>query len=85
MHEKKAENTTRKDNAKWYYSRAFVLVMLFFVLGIFALPLLWYSPRFSRFSKAVLTIVIVFLTLGAVWAIRAEVMLIQELIQQWNG
>ena len=36
---------------RWYHSVWFVLLMLFFVLGPFGLPLLWKSPRFSRGAK----------------------------------
>lgn len=40
---------------KWYHSRAWVVLMLFAVLGPFGLPLLWKSPRFSRLWKRILT------------------------------
>ena len=41
---------------RWYYSVWFVLVMLFLVLGPLALPLLWKSDRFPRWSKWCLTL-----------------------------
>jgi hypothetical protein len=41
---------------KWYYRPVWVLVLLFFVLGPFALPYLWRSPRFTRGMKIGLTI-----------------------------
>lgn len=40
---------------KWYHGRGMVLLMLFFVLGPFGLPLLWKSPRFSKPWKQILT------------------------------
>jgi hypothetical protein len=40
---------------KWYYRPAWVLVLLFLVLGPLALPYLWRSPAFSRRLKIVLT------------------------------
>ncbi len=40
------ENNPKK--IAWYYSPWFVLFMILFVLGPFALPLLYKSPRFSR-------------------------------------
>ena len=40
---------------KWYHGRLTVLLMLFFVLGPFGLPLLWKSPRFSKLWKQILT------------------------------
>ena len=39
-----------------------VIVLLFFVLGPFGLPLLHKSPKFSEASKAMLTIVIILYT-----------------------
>ena len=42
--------------ARWYHSVWFVLVMLFFVLGPFGLPLLWKSPRFPVWAKWLLTL-----------------------------
>lgn len=41
---------------KWYYRPAWVVVLLFVVLGPLALPFLWKSPRFSRPLKVVLTV-----------------------------
>jgi len=40
---------------RWYHRPAWVLVLLFGVLGPFGLPYLWGSPRFSRNMKLVLT------------------------------
>ena len=45
--------------AKWYHSVWFVLVMLFFVLGPFGLPLVWKNPRFSGWVKIALTVAMV--------------------------
>lgn len=47
-------------------SRAFVLFMLFAVLGPFALPLLFSSRAFSRRWKAVLALAVLVLTAGLV-------------------
>jgi hypothetical protein len=44
---------------KWYYRPVWVLILLFFVLGPFALPYLWRSPRFTRGLKIALTISVV--------------------------
>jgi len=43
---------------KWYYRPAWVLILLFVVLGPLALPYLWKSPRFSRHMKIVLTVLV---------------------------
>lgn len=61
--------------SRWYHSVWFVLVMLFFVLGPLALPLLWSSPRFSRAAKWTLTLLLVvflvWLTLASLEIVRA--------------
>lgn len=43
------------SSSRWYHSVGFVLLALFLVLGPFALPLLWKSPRFSERAKWFLT------------------------------
>lgn len=42
---------------KWYYRPAWVLLLLFVVLGPLGLPYLWKSPCFSRPMKIALTVV----------------------------
>ena len=44
---------------KWYYRPAWVVVLLFVVLGPLALPYLWRSPCFSHRLKIVLTVLVV--------------------------
>lgn len=57
---------------KWYYNVWFVLVMLFFVLGPFGLPLVWKNPRLGRGMKILLTFVTVAYTVLLVdWTLRA--------------
>jgi len=69
--------------SRWYHSMWFVLVMLFFVLGPLALPLLWKSPRFPRWSKWCLTILcvgsLVWITLKVVEIARGIVGQYQQL------
>jgi len=45
----------RPVQVRWSDRRWFVLVMLFFVLGPLALPMLWSSRSFTPVSKTVLT------------------------------
>ena len=60
---------------KWYYNVWFVLLMLFFVLGPFGLPLVWKHPRWSRWIKIALTFVMVLYTValigGTAWVGQA--------------
>jgi magnesium-transporting ATPase (P-type) len=60
------EKATKK---KFYYSIAFVLLMLFVVAGPFALPLLWRSPNFNGASKLILTILVIIITIFLIWLI----------------
>jgi hypothetical protein len=48
---------------KRYHGRMFVLLMLFFVLGPFGLPLLWGSARFSRAAKIALSAAVLLYTI----------------------
>jgi hypothetical protein len=47
------------EGIRWYHRRVPVLILLFVVLGPFALPHLWRSPVFSRGMKIVLTLLVV--------------------------
>lgn len=51
---------------KWFYRLWFVIAMLF-VAGPFAFPLLWKSPRISFSLKWILTVLIIILTVVALW------------------
>ena len=53
---------------KWYLKPVGVILLLFFVLGPFALPLLYKSPKFSKTLKIILTIVVVIYTSYLVFA-----------------
>ena len=71
--------------SKWYHNVWFVLFMLFFVLGPFGLPLVWKNPRFHRWVKAGLTLVMVAytaaladLTVRAFQAVTTEIRNIQS-------
>ena len=58
------------STTRWYYRLSFVLLMLFVVMGPFALPLLWKSPEFKRPVKMLLTVLVLIFTawiLGKVW------------------
>lgn len=49
-------------SVRWYYRPTWVLILLFLVLGPFALPYLWRSPRFTRGLKIVLTLSVILYT-----------------------
>jgi len=53
---------------KWYLSSISVVLLLFFVLGPFGLPLLYKSPKFSKTSKIILTIALIIYTSYLIFA-----------------
>jgi hypothetical protein len=53
---------------KWYLRPMGVVLLLFFVLGPFGLPLLYKSPNFSKTSKIILTIAVVLYTSYLIFA-----------------
>jgi len=52
----------KDEKVKWYLRPMGVVLLLFFVLGPFGLPLLFKSPKFSQKLKIVLTIVVILYT-----------------------
>lgn len=46
----------RAAHAQWYHNIWVVLLLIFFVLGPFGIPLIWGSPKFSRAVKVALTL-----------------------------
>jgi hypothetical protein len=53
---------------KWYLRPIGVVLLLFLVLGPFGLPLLYKSPKFSKASKIILTIVVIMYTSYLIFA-----------------
>jgi len=62
---------------RWTESPVVVLLALFFFLGPLALPMLWWSRRFTRGWKIGLTIAVLLATVAACWY-RWNV------VQAWN-
>jgi len=46
---------------KWYFKLP-ILIIAFLCVGPFALPLVWFNPRFSRKTKIITTVVVLLLT-----------------------
>jgi polyferredoxin len=53
---------------KWYLRPIGVVLLLFFVLGPFGLPLLYKSPNFGKASKIILTIAVIMYTSYLIFA-----------------
>ena len=52
----------------WYYRPWVVVLLLFFVLGPFGLPLVYKSPCFGRKAKILLTLLTAAYTAYVIWA-----------------
>jgi hypothetical protein len=57
-----------EGKAKWYLNPISVVLLLFFVLGPFGLPLLYKSPKFSKTLKVILTVVVIVYTSFLIFA-----------------
>ena len=54
---------THPDKPKWYFTKRALIVAILSV-GPFALPLLWFNPRYSMTAKVVWSVLILGVTLG---------------------
>ncbi len=59
-------NQDRK--VKWYLNPISIVLLLFFIMGPIALPLLYKSPKFSKTMKIILTVVVIFYTSYLIFA-----------------
>jgi len=50
------------EKIRWYLKPVSVVLLLFFVLGPLALPLLYKSPKFNKTLKIILTIAVIIYT-----------------------
>lgn len=50
-----------KNQPKWYF-KTWPLVVSFFCVGPFMLPLVWANSRFSKKSKIIITVAVVLIT-----------------------
>ena len=74
---------SKGEKVKWYLRPVNVVLSLFFVLGLFGLPLLYKSPRFSRTSKIILTILNLFAAFKA-WGRFVGIITISPSLR-WSG
>jgi hypothetical protein len=52
----------KEERIKWYLKPIVVILLLFFVLGPFGLPLLYKSPKFAKKLKIILTVIMIIYT-----------------------
>jgi len=62
-------NKSGRPRTKWYYSTHIVVIALL-CLGPFALPLVWFNPRYKMTTKIVVTVVIVVISVWCYFVIR---------------
>jgi predicted nucleic acid-binding Zn ribbon protein len=55
------EDLNKEKKGKWYFSMA-VFVTALLCVGPFALPLLWFNPRFTVKAKVLVSIVVIMLS-----------------------
>ena len=70
---------------KWYFNVWFVLFMLLCVLGPFGLPLVWKHPRWSRWIKIALTLIMVVYTVVLIDATIRMARAIMQGVEQFNA
>jgi hypothetical protein len=63
-------NTSADDasHPRWYLRPSFVILLLFFVLGPFGLPLLFKSPGFGKTWKIILAVAVIVYTVYLLFA-----------------
>ena len=69
---------TSKPKVKWYFSTYLVVIGLL-CAGPFALPLIWFNPRYKPATKWAVSIVVIIVT---IWLTLKSVELTQTLRQQ---
>lgn len=51
-----------KSQEKWYFKLS-TLIIAFVSIGPFALPLVWFNPRFSQKAKIIISALVIILSL----------------------
>jgi len=74
----------KKQQDKWYF-KTYWLVVAFLCVGPFALPLVWFNPRYSRAKKIILSGVLIVLTVVLYKAVKASFVSIHQYYQLLQG
>ncbi len=70
----------KKTREKWYFKNSVFIIALLCV-GPFALPLLWFNPRFSKRNKIIISVVVIVLSYFLAVVLQASIKSIQEYYQ----
>jgi len=60
---------SHRPKVKWYFSTTVIVIALLSV-GPFALPLVWFHPRYTRVTKIILTIIIVGISIWSYFVMK---------------
>ena len=66
--------------AEWYYKTS-TLVVGFFLVGPFIIPLIWFNPQYSKVKKIILIGVCIVITIISYQVIRASFVSIDQYYQ----
>jgi hypothetical protein len=66
---------------KWYFATGTV-VMALLCLGPLALPLVWLNPRYKPVTRAIITVVVLVLTVACTYLLKA---MLQQFLDQFNA
>jgi hypothetical protein len=73
-----AQATTK---TKWYFSTYWV-VIAFLCIGPFALPFVWFNPRYKPVVKLIVTVLVIFAT---IWLTMKSIDTYRSLMEQMKG
>jgi hypothetical protein len=51
----------KKTGEKWYLKTS-ILILAFLTIGPFALPMLWFNPRYSKLTKITVSVIVLVIT-----------------------
>jgi uncharacterized membrane protein YvbJ len=73
-------NSASRRRTPFVYSRVGVLILIFLVLGAFALPFLFKSPEFSRRAKIILSVIAIVYTILILYAYQTLTVKLSSLL-----
>ena len=74
-----------KENNSWSQNPIVIIILLFFVLGPLALPMLYKSSKFSQKQKTILTILVLINTAYLIYLITQQLQQINSSLDQFQG
>ena len=77
--------TRQAQDTAWYYQPIWVFVLAFAVLGPFALPLVWMSPKMSVGAKIGMTIALLVYTILCLYYAYVMIALILKELSRLDG